>query len=255
MQGFLQPPPAGPPTSRPRAPIGRAPRPSESFPPPFAADWLASPHSPKASILLVRGGNRPRAQQIGCRRRHSDEDPPSPGPRQPASRPLNHPVSDWWSGASVRRDGTEAETVGSRDGEEARDDCQVRSKPMLSLPSEVVNPYLRTREQCLEESYFGRLPPICDINTPLETMPYHNKSVEQYTHMKRLGQLPKAPNMLYREPVTISQQYGWWLPRDPKQTLENTEPWTRVVRYPLAHSEMTRYVNSMALTNPMFWLY
>ncbi|XP_078394314.1 sperm microtubule inner protein 11 [Cetorhinus maximus] len=137
----------------------------------------------------------------------------------------------------------------------SREECQVHGEPMLRLLPDASNPYLRTEQECLEDMYFGRRPAICDASTPLESMPYHNKSVEQYTHMKMLGQLPKAPNMMYRVPLTTGQQYGWWLPRDPNERLEKSEPWTSVVRYPLANSEMTRYVDHMTLTNPEFSLF
>ncbi|XP_072423091.1 uncharacterized protein [Chiloscyllium punctatum] len=135
------------------------------------------------------------------------------------------------------------------------DECQSRSEPMVHLPSEETNPFFRTQGQCLEERYFGRLPVECDAGSQLETMPYHNKSVEIYSHMKRLCQLPKAPNMMYRIPLTESQQYGWWLPQDPNELLQKTEPWTRVHRYPLMNSEMTQYVEKMLLTNPEFSLF
>ncbi|XP_059499807.1 testis-expressed protein 49-like isoform X3 [Stegostoma tigrinum] len=91
-----------------------------------------------------------------------------------------------------------------------------------------------------EERYFGRLPADCETGAQLERMPYHNGSVETYSHMKLLCQTPKAPNMMYRVPLTDSQQIGWWLPQDPSETLEKTEPWSRVIRYPLANSEMTQ---------------
>ncbi|XP_059499806.1 uncharacterized protein LOC132208083 isoform X2 [Stegostoma tigrinum] len=129
----------------------------------------------------------------------------------------------------------------SSGGEEiARDECQTRSEPVVHLPSEDSSPFFRTKEQCLEERYFGRLPADCETGAQLERMPYHNGSVETYSHMKLLCQTPKAPNMMYRVPLTDSQQIGWWLPQDPSETLEKTEPWSRVIRYPLANSEMTQ---------------
>ncbi|XP_051865356.1 uncharacterized protein LOC127566885 [Pristis pectinata] len=141
------------------------------------------------------------------------------------------------------------------DSNPSEDVCKVRGRPKLAVGPEVADPYVRTTEQCLEETYFGKLPPICDTSIPLPEVPYHERSVEKFTLLKRLGSLPKAPNLIYREPLTTSQLYGWWLPPDPGEKLETKEPWTRSTRYPLVQSEMTRFVNRMMLTDPGFWLY
>ncbi|XP_055521606.1 testis-expressed protein 49-like [Leucoraja erinacea] len=108
---------------------------------------------------------------------------------------------------------------------------------------------------CLEEEYFGKMPPVCDARIPLPDIPYHGNSVQTFSWMKRLGKVPKAPNTLYREPLTTSQHYGWFLPRHPEERLEVLEPWTRTARKPLIQSEMTKFLSQMMRTDPGFWLF
>ncbi|XP_072304613.1 uncharacterized protein [Eucyclogobius newberryi] len=57
-----------------------------------------------------------------------------------------------------------------------------------------------------------------------------------------------APSELYLMPVTDNQQYGWLLS-------QRAEPWIQVKRYPVKHSEMTKFVTEMTKTDPEFTLF
>ncbi|XP_042200086.1 testis-expressed protein 49-like [Callorhinchus milii] len=105
-------------------------------------------------------------------------------------------------------------------------------------------------------SSLSTLPPLC--LTPrkrVEPPPYHKRSVEKFTHLKKLCKTPKAPNQMYRQPMTTAQELGWWLPKNPEEDIHTLEPWIHVPRYPAVKSEMTQYVNTMLLTFPDFELF
>ncbi|XP_014675535.1 PREDICTED: uncharacterized protein LOC106815578 [Priapulus caudatus] len=63
----------------------------------------------------------------------------------------------------------------------------------------------------------------------------------------------KAPNEIYRTPVTSSQTYGWW---SKTENIRDSEQWTRVSSsYPRVNSEVTKFVDKMSLTNRDFTLF
>ncbi|KAA0706807.1 Testis-expressed protein 49 [Triplophysa tibetana] len=71
-------------------------------------------------------------------------------------------------------------------------------------------------------------------------------------HEPIIRQVHKTPKEVYRVPLTDNQQYGWWVPTGgPK----NQEPWTRIRRFPRRNSEMTKFVNEMAMANSDFSLF
>ncbi|XP_066919072.1 sperm microtubule inner protein 11-like [Clytia hemisphaerica] len=60
------------------------------------------------------------------------------------------------------------------------------------------------------------------------------------------------PNEIYRNPVTSSQEYGWWRQDGAPESL----PWTKVPNSSArTNSEMTRFVDEMTLTNKHFTLF
>ncbi|KAG9491431.1 hypothetical protein GDO78_000104 [Eleutherodactylus coqui] len=69
------------------------------------------------------------------------------------------------------------------------------------------------------------------------------------------AQIPAAPKQTQKIPLTTAQQYGWWLPQDPKEKPENVYPWIQSSRYPMINSPMTRFVDQMAITNKEFHLF
>jgi hypothetical protein len=63
---------------------------------------------------------------------------------------------------------------------------------------------------------------------------------------------PKENTDIYRRPLTTSADIGLWRKDEP---LVVNEPWSYVKRHAHLKSEMTRFVDDMALTNPTFSLY
>ena len=59
------------------------------------------------------------------------------------------------------------------------------------------------------------------------------------------------PNEIYSNPITVSQDYGWWRQEGAPENL----PWTDVQRLPRVNSEMTRFVDEMTMTNKSFTLF
>lgn len=59
---------------------------------------------------------------------------------------------------------------------------------------------------------------------------------------------PRSPNELYLMPLTDNQQYGWL-------QSQSSEKWRQVPRYPLKHSEMTKFVTEMTSIDPEFTLF
>ncbi|KAL2103950.1 hypothetical protein ACEWY4_000818 [Coilia grayii] len=121
------------------------------------------------------------------------------------------------------------------------------------------------RDRMLSKTIEGRdsvleLPPIRPTRRPSCTdtcsvynqpLPYssdlHRGSQLSYREMLKRHQTPRSPNQLYVMPITDAQQYGWWLP--------NTHHWSRTRRFPRKHSEMTRFVMDMAMTDREFSLF
>ncbi|XP_072021282.1 sperm microtubule inner protein 11-like [Amphiura filiformis] len=81
----------------------------------------------------------------------------------------------------------------------------------------------------------------------------HKGSYVKYTErLHKHTRTEKAPNDLYRNPLTTSQCYGWW---DQKDNVTKREPWAHVPRHVIVNSEMTRFVKEMSQTNREFSLF
>ncbi|KAK9407246.1 Testis expressed 49 [Crotalus adamanteus] len=63
------------------------------------------------------------------------------------------------------------------------------------------------------------------------------------------------PNQEYRVPLTCGQDIGWWQPKNSSIKPEDTLPWIKVPRYPLMRSPMTKFIDYMAVTDPLFSLF
>ncbi|XP_066450162.1 sperm microtubule inner protein 11 [Eleutherodactylus coqui] len=85
------------------------------------------------------------------------------------------------------------------------------------------------------------------------TSPYI--SYGRYEEVIRRHQDLRTPKQTQKIPLTTAQQYGWWLPQDPKEKPENVYPWIQSSRYPMINSPMTRFVDQMAITNKEFHLF
>lgn len=73
-----------------------------------------------------------------------------------------------------------------------------------------------------------------------------------YTQRSTKHQRPNyAPNEIYRKPITASQEHGWWIEKNAERSLA----WTKVERHVRVNSEMTRFVDEMALTDKHFSLF
>ncbi|XP_078662454.1 sperm microtubule inner protein 11-like [Branchiostoma floridae x Branchiostoma belcheri] len=81
-------------------------------------------------------------------------------------------------------------------------------------------------------------------------------SYVKYTTMLRKHiRNPHAPNQLNRLPQTEGQCVGFWHPNKGEPAIQQQLPWTRVPRYGMVTSEMTRFVDQMAVTNKEFRLF
>ncbi|KAM4700118.1 sperm microtubule inner protein 11 [Discoglossus pictus] len=80
-------------------------------------------------------------------------------------------------------------------------------------------------------------------------------SQKLYQERVRRNQTIRTPKETQRKPLTATQYYGWWMPRDPKVKLNQDHPWIQGPHYPVINSPMTRFVNHMALTNKDFSLF
>lgn len=74
--------------------------------------------------------------------------------------------------------------------------------------------------------------------------------VKYTTMLQKHQRSPEGSNDIYNKPVTTNMKYGWWM-RDGVQS----EPWTKTERHSCVHSEMTRFVDEMSLTNREFTLF
>ncbi|XP_076437216.1 sperm microtubule inner protein 11-like [Babylonia areolata] len=110
---------------------------------------------------------------------------------------------------------------------------------------------------------FVALPPIKDKNPPQRAIvpinqtsgygPGHEGSYVELTRMRTKHlRNPTAPQSLYFYPPTTNSEPGWWTKDRP---LYEKRPWTHVPRKPCINSEMTRFVDTMAMTNRQFTLY
>ncbi|CAI9536026.1 unnamed protein product [Staurois parvus] len=80
-------------------------------------------------------------------------------------------------------------------------------------------------------------------------------SYGKYQEMVRRHQDLRTPKQTQKIPLTTAQQYGWWLPQDPKAKPESAHPWIQSTRYPMVNSPMTRFVDQMAVTDKQFRLF
>ncbi|XP_075708327.1 sperm microtubule inner protein 11 isoform X2 [Rhinoderma darwinii] len=81
-----------------------------------------------------------------------------------------------------------------------------------------------------------KLPPL------VPTSPY--VSYGKYQEIIRRHQHLRTPKQTQKTPLTAAQQYGWWLPQDPKEKPENVYPWIQSTRYPMINSPMTSLYTS-----------
>lgn len=87
-------------------------------------------------------------------------------------------------------------------------------------------------------------------------LPEHNGSYRKYVDIMRKHQRnAKGPNDLYTHTITSSQAYGRWLVEHPNSSSHDDSWITNPGRFHHRNSEMTRYVDDMALTNKDFRLY
>ncbi|XP_044277407.1 testis-expressed protein 49 [Varanus komodoensis] len=102
------------------------------------------------------------------------------------------------------------------------------------------------------ELFYPKLPPIGPSGYDDSI---HQGSYSKYQEMIRQKQLKKYPKQEYRVPLTCAQEIGWWLPMDPSVKPEDAIPWMRTQRHPQLRSPMTKFVDSMAISNPFFSLF
>ncbi|WAR06534.1 TEX49-like protein [Mya arenaria] len=110
---------------------------------------------------------------------------------------------------------------------------------------------------------FIAFPPLVDKNPPQRSIvpvnqvsaygPGPQDSYVEFTRMRTKHiRTPKETYQLYNYPVTTSQGCGWWSKNDP---LKKNMPWAHVPRKVKINSEMTKFVDQMALTNREFTLF
>lgn len=110
---------------------------------------------------------------------------------------------------------------------------------------------------------FVAFPPLVDKNPPRRSIvptnqvsaygPGPQDSHVEFTRMRTKHiRTPKETYQLYKYPITTSHGCGWWTQHEPlKQNLS----WAHVPRQVKLNSEMTRFVDQMALTNREFTLF
>ncbi|KAK6969860.1 testis-expressed protein 49 [Biomphalaria glabrata] len=107
------------------------------------------------------------------------------------------------------------------------------------------------------------LPPLKDFNSPPRSIvpvddisQYGRGPDRSYNEYCRLRMKhvrnPRDPQNVYLRPATTAQNIGWWKKDEPLRT---TLPWTCVQRKPVIHSEMSKFVDDMKLTNKHFTLF
>lgn len=110
---------------------------------------------------------------------------------------------------------------------------------------------------------FIAFPPLADKNPPRRSIvpvnqvsaygPGPQDSHVEFTRMRTKHiRTPKETYQLYNYPVTTSHGIGWWSQHQP---LQKNMPWAHVQRKVKINSEMTRFVDQMALTNREFTLF
>ncbi|XP_025082268.1 testis-expressed protein 49-like [Pomacea canaliculata] len=110
---------------------------------------------------------------------------------------------------------------------------------------------------------YTALPPLKDKNPPTRSVVpvdqvsgYGSGHEDSYVELTRMRfkhlRNPRPPTYFYFHPPTTSLEVGWWNKDSP---LSVSRPWTHVQRKPQIYSEMTRFVDTMALTNKDFKLF
>nr|XP_033792253.1 testis-expressed protein 49 isoform X2 [Geotrypetes seraphini] len=84
-----------------------------------------------------------------------------------------------------------------------------------------------------------KLPPVNPTEGALDSS-LHRGSLEKYKEIVKRYQINTSTTEMYRPPLTTAQNYGWWIPKDPKIQLEKVVPWIRTPRYPRIRSPMTK---------------
>ncbi|XP_060562732.1 sperm microtubule inner protein 11-like [Ruditapes philippinarum] len=110
---------------------------------------------------------------------------------------------------------------------------------------------------------FIAFPPLVEKDPPRRSIvpidqvsaygPGPKDSYVEFTRMRTKHiRTPKEPPQLYNYPLTTSQGCGWWTQHEP---LKKNMSWAYVPRHVKLNSEMTRFVDNMALTNREFTLF
>lgn len=110
---------------------------------------------------------------------------------------------------------------------------------------------------------FIALPPLTDKNPPKRSIvpinqvssygPGPQDSYVEFTRMRTKHiRTPKNSYELYNYPVSTAHGFGWWSQQEP---LRDNMKWAHVPRQVKINSEMTRFVDQMALTNREFTLF
>ncbi|XP_061470811.1 sperm microtubule inner protein 11 [Rhineura floridana] len=102
------------------------------------------------------------------------------------------------------------------------------------------------------ELFYPKLPPIGPAGYDGTV---HQGSYRRYQETIKRMQLQKYPNQEYRVPLTCGQDIGWWLPKNLSIKPEDATPWIRVERHPQLCSPMTKFLDSMAISNPLFSMF
>ncbi|KAM3846718.1 sperm microtubule inner protein 11 [Vipera latastei] len=119
------------------------------------------------------------------------------------------------------------------------------SLPKYEVPVGTIPPKL--------ELFYPKLPPIGQFGYNDDTE--HQGSHQKYQEAIKQKRLKKYPNQEYRVPLTCGQDIGWWQPKNSSIKPEDTLPWIKVPRHPLMRSPMTKFIDYMAVTDPLFSLF
>ena len=115
---------------------------------------------------------------------------------------------------------------------------------LLDPIKSVLKPDLQSEHSCLAHTFSPK------------PLPDHNGSYSKYVDIMRKHQRnSKGPNDLYSHTITSSQVYGRWLIEHPNSSSRDDSWIMNPGRFHHRNSEMTRYVDDMALTNKDFRLY
>ncbi|KAI6659132.1 hypothetical protein LOD99_14808 [Oopsacas minuta] len=115
---------------------------------------------------------------------------------------------------------------------------------LLDPIKSVIKPDSQTQPSCLAHTLSPK------------PLPDHNGSYRKYVDIMRKHQRnAKGPNELYSHTITSSQAYGRWILEYPKSSSPDDSWIINPRRFHHRNSEMTRYVDDMALTNKEFRLY